>query len=117
VIVTNNNPRTEHPSDIVADIVSGFPDEILSRHAGSVFPWLQDIGHVPMWFEGWLLDYQYEVRGVFCFRPPFAQPSTCERVGAFFNVHISPHVKQECAECGSAVMELISPVSPRRHGL
>ena len=63
VIVTNNNPRTEHPSDIVADIVSGFPDEILSRHAGSVFPWLQDIGHVPMWFEGWLLDYQYEVRG------------------------------------------------------
>jgi hypothetical protein len=46
----------------VADIVSGFPDEILSRHAGSVYPWLQDIGHVPMWFEGWLLDYQYEVR-------------------------------------------------------
>ena len=64
MIVTNNNPRTEHPSDIVADIVSGFPDEILSRHAGSVFPWLQDIGHVPMWFEGWLLDYQYEVRAV-----------------------------------------------------
>ena len=62
VIVTNNNPRSESPSDIVADFVAGFPEEVLSRHAGSVYPWLQDVGHIPSWFEPYHMNYQFEVR-------------------------------------------------------
>jgi hypothetical protein len=61
VIMTNNNPGFEDPSDIIADIAAGFPEDVTSRHPGSAFPWLQDIGHVPMWFESTLLEYQYEV--------------------------------------------------------
>lgn len=62
VIVTNNNPGTENPPDIIADVVAGFPEEVLSRHAGSVYPWLQDVGRIPSWFEPFHMNYQFEVR-------------------------------------------------------
>ena len=48
VIVTSDNPRGEDPRSIVADVVSGFPDEILRQNArvpyGAGF--LQDPGRV-----------------------------------------------------------------------
>ncbi|CAG9460957.1 unnamed protein product [Pedinophyceae sp. YPF-701] len=62
LILTNDNPRTESPSEIIADIVAGFPDDILGRHQGSVYPWLQDPIHTPMWFEEFIMKYQGEVK-------------------------------------------------------
>ena len=62
VIFTNDNPRTEDPSDIIAEIVAGLPTEVKDRHAGSVYPWLQDRIRVPAWFEEFLLEYQAEVK-------------------------------------------------------
>ena len=48
VIVTSDNPRGEDPRAIVADVVSGFPDEILKHNAQVPYPpgFLQDPGRV-----------------------------------------------------------------------
>lgn len=62
VFFTNDNPRTEEPNDIISEIVAGLPVDIRDRHAGSVFPWLQDRIRVPDWFEEFLLAYQAEIR-------------------------------------------------------
>jgi len=48
VFFTNDNPRSEEPNNIISDIVSGLPSEVKDRHAGSVFPWLQDRIRVPV---------------------------------------------------------------------
>ena len=48
MILTNNNPRGENPNAIVADIVAGYPDEILALNAMQAYPpgFLQDPGRV-----------------------------------------------------------------------
>ena len=48
VIVTSDNPRGEDPREIVADVVSGFPDEILAHNARVPYRpgFLQDPGRV-----------------------------------------------------------------------
>ena len=48
VIFTNDNPRTEEPDRIIADMVAGLPPEIRNRHAGSVHSWLVDRIRVPV---------------------------------------------------------------------
>jgi UDP-N-acetylmuramoyl-L-alanyl-D-glutamate--2,6-diaminopimelate ligase len=61
VFFTNDSPGLDAPSEIIQDIVNGLPEEVLARHAGSYFPWLQDVHRTPQWFESWLLRYQSEV--------------------------------------------------------
>ncbi|KAK9805281.1 hypothetical protein WJX72_010844 [[Myrmecia] bisecta] len=48
VIVTNDNPRNEQPEQIVADIIAGYPDIILTANAAISVKggFLQDIGRV-----------------------------------------------------------------------
>ena len=48
VILTNDNPRGEAPHEVVADIVSGFPDSVLADNAAAAYPpgFLQDPGRV-----------------------------------------------------------------------
>merc|ERR1712224_906655 len=50
VIVTNHNPRSEAPDQIVKDIVAGWPDNILLQQSWFYYPWYQDIGRLPLWF-------------------------------------------------------------------
>lgn len=47
VILTNDNPRTEAPEDIIDDIVDGFPEEITKRFDTSTYNFLVDVGRVP----------------------------------------------------------------------
>jgi UDP-N-acetylmuramoyl-L-alanyl-D-glutamate--2,6-diaminopimelate ligase len=61
VFFTNDSPGLDAPSEIIQDIVNGLPEEVLARHAGSYFPWLQDVHRTPQWYESWLLRYQSEV--------------------------------------------------------
>lgn len=61
VIFTNDDPGVQYPNDIIADMMGSLPDEIISRHTGSVYSWLQDPKRVPQWFEKWLYQYQSEV--------------------------------------------------------
>ena len=61
VFFTNDSPGLDAPSEIISDIVSGLPEDVLARHAGSYYPWLQDVHRTPQWFESWLLRYQSEV--------------------------------------------------------
>lgn len=61
VFFTNDSPGLDAPPEIIQDIVNGLPQEVLARHAGSYFPWLQDVHRTPQWFESWLLRYQSEV--------------------------------------------------------
>lgn len=61
VFFTNDSPGTAMPDQIIADMVSGMPEEVVGRHAGSYYPWLQDPHRTPQWFEHWLLRYQSEV--------------------------------------------------------
>ena len=50
VILTNNNPRGETPANIVADVVSGYPDELLAFNASQAYPmgFLHDPGRIPV---------------------------------------------------------------------
>lgn len=61
VFFTNDSPGEYLPNRIISDVVAGMPEEILGRHAGSHFPWLQDPKRTPPWFEPWILRYQSEV--------------------------------------------------------
>ena len=61
VILTNDNPRTEPPEDIIDDIVDGFPEEITQRFETTTYNFLVDVGRVP------------PVRFPGC----FAMPTTC----------------------------------------
>ena len=50
MILTNDNPRGERPANIIADIVAGYPDEILQLNAAQEYPpgFLQDPGRIPI---------------------------------------------------------------------
>ncbi|KXZ52871.1 hypothetical protein GPECTOR_8g252 [Gonium pectorale] len=58
VIVTNENPRLEDPSKVVADIVAGFPDEMVNRYSAYAYFPFQDQGRTPLWFEPYLQKAQ-----------------------------------------------------------
>ena len=81
VFLTNDNPGRGFPDEIIADIVSGLPEEVHSRHAGSVYPWLQDQHRVPQWFEKILLQYQSEVQR-YIVEDRFSGEAGVERGGA-----------------------------------
>lgn len=50
VILTSNNPRGETPGNIIADIVAGYPDELLAFNASQAYKtgFLHDPGRIPM---------------------------------------------------------------------
>ncbi|GLC37756.1 hypothetical protein PLESTB_001473600 [Pleodorina starrii] len=58
VIVTNENPRLEDPAKVVADIVAGFPDDIINRYSAYAYFPFQDQGRTPLWFEPYLQKAQ-----------------------------------------------------------
>jgi hypothetical protein len=60
VFLTNDSPGGDLPDEIISDMASGFPDDLLARHSGAFHNWLQDPHRVPPWFERWLLQYQAE---------------------------------------------------------
>lgn len=49
VILTNSNPRGERPSNIIADIVAGYPDDLLEHNAMQPYQpgFLQDPAYIP----------------------------------------------------------------------
>lgn len=47
VILTNDNPRSEAPEDIIDDIVDGYPDEIRNAFEPSSYDYMVDVGRVP----------------------------------------------------------------------
>lgn len=61
VFFTNDSPGTCPPDRIINDMISGMPEEVTGRHAGSYHTWLQDPNRVPQWYQPWLLRYQSEV--------------------------------------------------------
>jgi len=61
VFFTNDSPGICPPDRIINDMISGMPEEVTGRHAGSYHNWLQDPHRVPQWFQPWLLRYQSEV--------------------------------------------------------
>lgn len=61
VFFTNDSYGRVPPERIIADTVSGLPEDVLGRHPGSYYPWMQDKSRVPQWFEPWLLRYQSEI--------------------------------------------------------
>ena len=50
VILTTNNPRGETPSHIIADIVAGYPDELLAYNAEQAYAtgFLHDPARIPV---------------------------------------------------------------------
>jgi hypothetical protein len=58
VILTNDNPRGEDPAYIIADIVAGYPDELLKHNARQLYAsgFLQDPGRIP--FEALEFSWQ-----------------------------------------------------------
>merc|ERR1712048_1370492 len=61
VFVTNSSPRGEYPEDIIKDIVSGWPYDLLQKYHWFIYPWYQDIGRLPVWFTDQALWAQAEV--------------------------------------------------------
>ena len=61
IFFTNDSPGICPPDRIINDMISGMPEEVTGRHAGSYHNWLQDPHRVPQWFQPWLLRYQSEV--------------------------------------------------------
>lgn len=54
VILTNDNPRTEPPEEIIDDIVDGYPDEVRNAHEPSSYDYMVDVGRVPpvrIWYN------------------------------------------------------------------
>jgi UDP-N-acetylmuramoyl-L-alanyl-D-glutamate--2,6-diaminopimelate ligase len=62
VIFTNDSPRREDPSQIMQDLVSGLPDEIINKYSGYVYFPFQDQGNVPLWFEPYLQRAQRDCK-------------------------------------------------------
>ena len=62
VFFTNDNPRTEEPNEILSEVVAGLPSKVKDRHAGSVFPWLQDRIRVPVRLASWTFEYIHDPR-------------------------------------------------------
>lgn len=62
VILTNDNPGKEQPNEIITDIVAGWPDEILLKCNWYIYPWYQDIGRLPIWFNDLALWVQSETK-------------------------------------------------------
>ena len=62
VIFTNDSPRREEPEQIMQDLISGLPDEVVNKYAGYVYFPFQDQGHVPLWFEPYLQRAQRECK-------------------------------------------------------
>ncbi|PNW75268.1 hypothetical protein CHLRE_12g519900v5 [Chlamydomonas reinhardtii] len=58
VIITNENPRLEDPAKVVADIVAGFPDDMVNRYSAYAYFPFQDQGRTPLWFEPYLQKAQ-----------------------------------------------------------
>ncbi|PNH05610.1 UDP-N-acetylmuramoyl-L-alanyl-D-glutamate--2,6-diaminopimelate ligase [Tetrabaena socialis] len=58
VIVTNESPRLEDPAKVVADIVAGFPDDMVNRYSMYAYFPFQDQGRTPLWFEPYLQKAQ-----------------------------------------------------------
>lgn len=50
VILTSNNPRGENPGSIIADVIAGYPDELLAYNARQAYStgFLHDPGRIPM---------------------------------------------------------------------
>lgn len=61
VFFTNDSYGRVPPDRIISDTVGGMPEDVLGRHPGSYYPWMQDKSRVPQWFEPWLLRYQSEI--------------------------------------------------------
>lgn len=61
VIFTNESPGLTSPEEIIADLVAGLPQEVLGRHVGTAFPWMQDHHRVPPWYQPWLIGFQSDV--------------------------------------------------------
>lgn len=60
--MTNDNPRGERPQNIIADIVAGYPDDILELNAMQPYTpgFLQDPGRIPMEALEFSWHYCYE---------------------------------------------------------
>lgn len=41
VFLTNDSPGVEWPNEIINDMVSGLPEDVLNKHMGSVYPYFQ----------------------------------------------------------------------------
>jgi UDP-N-acetylmuramyl tripeptide synthase len=62
VVFTNASPKREDPAAVVADLVSGLPEEVTAPYAGWVYPPFQDQGRVPLWFEPFVHAAQRKAR-------------------------------------------------------
>jgi len=62
VIITNDNPRSELPEEIIKEIVAGWPDDILLRYNWFLYPWYQDVGRLPVWYNDQTLWAQSDLR-------------------------------------------------------
>eukprot|EP00892_Ulva_mutabilis_P010952 jgi/Ulvmu1/8229/UM041_0038.1 len=60
VILTNDNPRSEPPEEIIDDIVDGYPEEVRNAYEPSSYDYMVDVGRVPPIFEKELLERQGE---------------------------------------------------------
>jgi UDP-N-acetylmuramyl tripeptide synthase len=61
VIFTNESPGLTSPEEIIADLVAGLPQDVLGRHVGTAYPWMQDHHRVPQWYQPWLVEFQSDV--------------------------------------------------------
>ena len=59
VFLTNDNQRSEKPEDIIADIVAGFPEDLLEdARGGSEGGYIQDCARFPLIVRQLILERQ-----------------------------------------------------------
>ena len=59
VFLTNDNQRSEKPEDIIADIVAGFPEDLLEdARGGSEGGYIQDASRFPLIVRPIILERQ-----------------------------------------------------------